>query len=137
MNYMGMVLEDPVDQPSPRYWLLWPGVMFLLAGSFAELGANYKTLWASFKLATKPIVGRFRKVEINENDLIDDPCPPHELVPWWMWTGGLLISGFFTCLVLGLQYDMNVGISILSIIFAAILSIIGAESSGRTNINPV
>ena len=23
MNYMGMVLEDPVHAPSPRYWLVW------------------------------------------------------------------------------------------------------------------
>ena len=23
MNYMSMVLEDPVNAPSPRYWLVW------------------------------------------------------------------------------------------------------------------
>ncbi|KAL9106236.1 MAG: hypothetical protein Q9227_008704 [Pyrenula ochraceoflavens] len=137
MNYMGMVLEDPVNKPSPRYWLLWPGVMLLLVGAFAELGANYKTLWATFKLVMRPIFSRFRKVDINEDDLIQDPAPPHELVPWWMWSGGLVISAFFTCLVMGLQYNMNVGISILAIVFSFILSIIGAESYGRTNINPV
>jgi uncharacterized oligopeptide transporter (OPT) family protein len=23
MNYMGMVMEDPVNAPTPRYWLVW------------------------------------------------------------------------------------------------------------------
>ena len=23
MNYMGMVLEDPINKPTPRYWLIW------------------------------------------------------------------------------------------------------------------
>jgi len=40
MNYMSMVLDDPVNKPSPRYWLVWPGTMLLLAGSFAEVFAN-------------------------------------------------------------------------------------------------
>jgi len=55
----------------------------------------------------------------------------------WMWGGGLLLSIFFSCLVLGLQYKQNVGVTIVSIIFAFIFSFIGAESSGRTNITPV
>ena len=78
-----------------------------------------------------------RRIEIDEKDLIYDPAPPHEQVPVWAWTGGLVISAFFTCLVLGLQYGQNVGISILSIIFAFTFSFIGAESTGRTNITPV
>ena len=23
MNYMGMVMDDPVNAPTPRYWLVW------------------------------------------------------------------------------------------------------------------
>ena len=111
--------------------------MLLLCGSFAELGANYKTLWASLVQMLAPISKSFRKIHVDEHDLIEEPAPLHEQVPWWMWTGGLVISTFFTCIVLGLQYGQNVGISILSIIFAFIFSFIGAESSGRTNITPV
>jgi len=111
--------------------------MLLLCGAFAELGANYKTLFASFVTMLSPFVKVFRNVEFDEKDLIDDPAPPHEQVPWWAWTGGLVISAFFTCLVLGLQYGQNVGVSLLSIVFAFIFSIIGAESTGRTNITRV
>jgi uncharacterized oligopeptide transporter (OPT) family protein len=111
--------------------------MLLLLGSFAELGANYRTLWATFLQLLRPISRGFRKYEVDEKDLIYDPVPPNEQVPWWAWTGGILVSTVVTCVVLGVQYGQNVGVSILSIIFAFIFSVIGAESTGRTNITPV
>ena len=111
--------------------------MLLLCGAFAELGANYKTIYAGLVEALKPWIKSLRRIEIDEKDLIHDPAPAHEQVPWWMWSGGLLLSIFFTCLVLGLQFGQNVGVSILAILFAFIFSFIGAESTGRTNITPV
>jgi hypothetical protein len=48
-----------------------------------------------------------------------------------------VLSTFFSCLVLGLQYKQNVGVTLLGIVFAFIFSFIGAESTGRTNITPV
>ncbi|MCJ1312990.1 hypothetical protein MMC25_006666 [Agyrium rufum] len=137
MNYMGMVMTDPVNAPTPRYWLVWPGTMLLLCGSFSELCANYKTLYASLVQIMAHVFSRFRRIKIDEKDLIHDPCPPDEQVPWWAWTGGIVLSTIVTCIVLGLQYGQNVGVTILAILLAFIFSFIGAESSGRTNINPV
>jgi len=114
-----------------------PGTMLLLCGSFSELGANYTIIWASFAQMLAPLFSRFRKMEIDAKHMIYDPAPLHEQVPWWLWTGGIVISTFFTCLVLGLQYQQNVGVSLLAIVFAFIFSFIGAESTGRTNITPV
>jgi uncharacterized membrane protein YdcZ (DUF606 family) len=136
MNYMGMVLEDPIHKPSPRYWLVWPGTMLLLCASFSELAANYRTIWASFVSLLQPFFKRMRRIEVDEKDLIYDPAPPNEQVPWWLWTGGIVFATFLTCLVLGVQYGQNVGVSILAIIFAFLFSFIGAESAGRTNIIP-
>lgn len=140
INFMNMVLEDPVNAPSPRYWLVWPGTMLLLCGSFAEIGANYKTLWAYLQLAINPITRRFGKggdAKIHDEDLIEDPAPPEEQVPWWMWSGGILFAIFLSCLVLGIQYKQNVGLTILAIVLAFLFSFIGAESAGRTNVIPV
>ena len=136
---MGMVLDDPVHQPSPRYWMVWPGTMLLLAGSFSEVGANYKTIYASIVQLFEPLFRRFRKsdVKYDEADLIEEPCTPDELVPMWMWGGGVVLSIIFTCLIMGLQFKQNVGVTILAILFAFIFSFIGAESCGRTNIIPV
>ncbi|KAK5113887.1 hypothetical protein LTR85_010420 [Meristemomyces frigidus] len=139
INYMGMVLDDPVHAPSPRYWLVWPGTMLLLAGSFAEVASNYKTIYASIVQAFMPLIRRVRKREVtyDEDALIKEPCPPEELVPTWMWGGGIILSIIFTCIIMGLQFKLSVGQTILAILFAFIFSFIGAESCGRTNIIPV
>ena len=85
------VLDDPVNQPSPRYWLVWPGTMLLLAGSFAEVFANYKTIIASFAQLFEPLARLLRKrdVKYNDDDIIEEPCSSSELVPTWMWGGGI------------------------------------------------
>jgi hypothetical protein len=112
--------------------------MLLLCGALAELGANFSTLAASFYSLFEPVIRRFKKNhEIDESKLIYDPAPESEQVPWWLWTGGIVLSTFFSCLVLGLQYKQNVGVTLLGIVFAFIFSFIGAESTGRTNITPV
>jgi len=112
--------------------------LLLLCGAFAELGANGATLVASFYSLFEPVIRRFSKnKEIDESLIIVDPAPQSEQVPWWMWTGGIVLSTFFSCLVLGLQYKQNVGVTLLGIVFAFIFSFIGAESTGRTNITPV
>ena len=156
MNYMSMVLDDPVNAPSPRYWLVWPGTMLLLAGSFAEVFANYKSIFASFAQLFEPLISKFRKggPRYNKDDLIEEPCPEHELVPLWMWGGGIVLSIIFTCIIMALQFKLSVGQTILAILFgksyhcpreeaiqadflkAFIFSFIGAESCGRTNIIP-
>ena len=141
MNYMNMVLSDPVNDPSPRYWMIWPGTMLLLCASFSEIFANYKAIYNSLKIACAPLLARLRRskktVEVDETAAIQDPCPPHEQVPLWMWTTGILISIIFSCAILGTQYKQNVGITLLAVVFAFIFSLIGTESSGRTNIIPV
>lgn len=91
MNYQGMVLDDPVNAPSPRYWLVWPGTMLLLAGAFAEVFANYKALWATLLQVLEPVLMKVRgkAPTYNKDDLIEEPCTKDELVPAWMWGGGL------------------------------------------------
>jgi hypothetical protein len=110
--------------------------MLLLCASFSELLASYKTFYYSAVSMMTPVFQRLRRVEIAEEELIYDPAPPSEQVPFWMWAGGIILASFFTCLVLGLQYGQNVGVSVLAIVFAFIFSFIGAESTGRTNITP-
>ena len=81
-----------MNKPSPRYWLVWPGTMLLLAGAFAELFANYKTLYATMVQLFEPIVHkvfRNRDVNYNEDDVIEEPCTEEELIPLWLWGGGI------------------------------------------------
>ena len=40
ISYQALSFSDPekyITQPSPRYWLLWPGVLIMLMYSFADI----------------------------------------------------------------------------------------------------
>ena len=40
VSYQGLSFDDPdayVHNPSPRYWLLWPGVLMMFVYSVSEL----------------------------------------------------------------------------------------------------
>ena len=55
----------------------------------------------------------------------------------WAWIGGLLISIIMCCALMGTQFHVNVGETILALILAFLFSFIGVQSSGYTDINPV
>jgi hypothetical protein len=148
-------LEDPINQPSPRYWLLWPGTLMLLCASFAEVACNWRSLYAAMRSACGMLLQRFSKNDIQDDVL--DPVPEHERVPFWAWGSLLVLSTIVTCTVMGVQFGQNVGVTLLgvstsgyaaclprlttlkhvAIVFSFLFSFIGCESSGRTNINPV
>ncbi|KAH7915483.1 OPT oligopeptide transporter protein-domain-containing protein [Hygrophoropsis aurantiaca] len=139
MNYDDMSLTDPINHPSPRYWLVWPGTLMLLCTSFAEVACNSKTLFLAARNAMHTMLGRFRMFSGDDDakDAIFDPVPEEERVPLWLWGSVLLTSIVITCIVMGVQFGQNVGVTLLAILFAFLFSFIGCESSGRTNINPV
>jgi len=144
MNYNSFSLKDPVHRPSPRYWNLWVGVMVMLCASFAEIGMNAPILYRGMRRAVLetmhqvPATRNFANNHlVSDGEEIEDPSPKEQLVPAWMWSSGVLLAIFFSCLVLGLQFHVNVGITILSVILAFVFSFIAAQSSGATDINPV
>ncbi|KAH0839377.1 OPT oligopeptide transporter protein-domain-containing protein [Lanmaoa asiatica] len=142
MNYASMSLTDPINHPSPRYWLVWPGTLMLLCTSFAEVGCNWKSIYAAIRTMVSSITKRLRKEPLDADkptreDHFADPVPADERVPLWMWGSVLILSIIVSCVVMGVQFGQNVGITLLAIIFAFLFSFIGCESSGRTNINPV
>jgi hypothetical protein len=50
VSYFGLRFTDLdayVNNPSPRYWLLWPGVLMMLVYSFVELFVNLAPIFRS------------------------------------------------------------------------------------------
>ncbi|KAG8925932.1 hypothetical protein FRC02_009309 [Tulasnella sp. 418] len=149
ISYMSMTMKDPINAPSPRYWMLWPGVMIMLCYSFAEVAWSAPLFYRSFKSAYANIVyfikerraaraGReFNDPKPVEQENSDDPAPPHEQVPVWAWMGGLSLATAGTLIVGKLSFGMDVGVGILALILAFIFSFIGVQSSGTTDVNPV
>lgn len=149
MSYKSLDLADPVNEPSARYFLLWPGLMILMCATFTEVAMNAPALWKGLKLVVAssarrlPSSRRFERTKADADAYLlrkdqedDDPAPLNERVPKWMWASGVSLTMFFTCLVLGLQYDMNVGLSILAVILGFLFSCIATQSAATADIAP-
>ena len=121
----------------------------MLCSSFAEIAASAPIFWRSFKQVYRSATfeyqswsarrtGRTFTGTLRQEDIaLDDPALPHEQVPVWAWTAGLALSVLGTIIVGKLSFGMDVGVSILALIFAFIFSFIGVQSSGTTDVNPV
>ncbi|KAF2090219.1 oligopeptide transporter [Saccharata proteae CBS 121410] len=140
------------DTPSPRYWLLWPGVLCMIAVSFTELVVQWKifvyggrALWrgccggiyAVGKACGKQL-GWFqeRSVQDQEN-VVEDPAAPEDQVKMWMWMPGLILSIICICIVMGIEFDMPVGMSLLSVFLAFFFSFLAIQCTGATDITPL
>ena len=55
----------------------------------------------------------------------------------WMWLPGLVLSIICICVVLGVEFDMPVGMSLLSVFLAFFFSFIAIQCTGVTDITPL
>lgn len=152
INFYSFNLDDPKNAPSPRYWLLWPGVMVMICASFAELGVQYKMIWSAMKSGFKGISGgiegileRFGKSsaflkkasELDIDEQVKDPFPDEQQVKTWQWFIPLILTIIFTCLVLGLQYHLSIGLSLLSIVLGFLFASLAIQCTGATDVTPL
>ncbi|CUS14945.1 unnamed protein product [Tuber aestivum] len=152
VSFYSFNLKDPINSPSPRYWLLWPGVLVMLAASFAELFVQYKLIWFAFKSARKgiamglstglskfgkrsPFLEKHSRIEVE--DLVEDPASEDDQVKLWQWGPSLIVTIIATCIVLGLQYHLNVGMSILAILLGFIFAFLVIQCTGVSDATPL
>ncbi|TFK32332.1 oligopeptide transporter [Crucibulum laeve] len=139
VSYFGLSFADPeryITEPSPRYWLLWPGVLIMLLYSFADVVLSLGPLARGLKKADLNPIAIFRnRNTLNEND--EDQTPIEDRIPTSWWTIGLLCSTIMACAILATQFHMNVGEALLALILGFIFSFIGVQSTGHTDVNPV
>ena len=135
------------NNPSPRFWLLWPGVLLMIVVSFTELALQYKVFYyvskavfracCSYVNKIKPSPWFERRARQEQDALVEDTAEDHELVKWWMWLPLLIIVIICTCVVLGVLFDMPVGMSLLSIFLAFFFSFLAVQCAGVTDITPL
>ncbi|KFY17333.1 hypothetical protein V492_00743 [Pseudogymnoascus sp. VKM F-4246] len=141
------------ETPSPRYWLLWPGVMIMVCASLAELFIQYKVIWIAFKTVFRQVnvaideAARKRgKVipfcarhagTIDASDLVEDPFPPHQQVKDWMWMLGLVVTLVVSFVICHFQWQMNVGLTILACVLGFIFAFLCIQIGAVTDTTPL
>jgi len=139
------------DTPSPRYWMLWPGVLAMITISFTELLLQWPIIWFAFKAVYRAVatgiydLARKRGKDIpflkvkpqDESNLVQDPADPSELPRLWWWMPGLFASIIGMCAVLSAEFGLPIGMSLLSIFLAFFFSFLAIQCTGVTDITPL
>lgn len=142
-------------KPSPRYWLLWPGVMIMVCVSLAELFIQYKIIWIGLKTVSRQAHGGINEFLIkrgknvayfanhsqsSEDDdkyLVKDSARPEDQVPAWMWLTGLLASTVIAIIIMALQWGMNPGLTILALLLSFLFSFLAIQIGAVTDQTPL
>lgn len=135
-------------------FFLWPGIALMVLSSITELLIRYETLWRAAKGGVLESARAIRRgyywVKFNvfrvpkpadydphAGEVPDDQYSQSELVPTWWWAGGLVVCIVYTCAIMGEYFGMPVYQSIVAIICAFLLSFVGIQAAGETDINPI
>ncbi|KAI1185606.1 OPT oligopeptide transporter protein-domain-containing protein [Nemania serpens] len=141
--------------PSPRYWLLWPGVLIMVATSIAELLVQYKVLAHAGKAVWKAMSGGINDLFIkvtgkpspffeaqagrfqDDGDMVADPARPEDQVPMWQWMSGLLLSIVVGIIVFNYQWGMGPGLTILACLLGFLFSFLAIQIGAVTDQTPL
>ncbi|TQN67267.1 putative metal-nicotianamine transporter YSL5 [Colletotrichum shisoi] len=144
-----------VGPPSPRYWLLWPGVMVMVCSSMGELLVHWKVIYFGFRAGWRSICLSIHETAMKKNkrieffakyaeaeekleaDAVEDPATPDQQVKTWIWVVGLFASIILACIVMGLQWKVNVGITILALVLAFLFSFLAIQIGAVTDQTPL
>jgi len=85
---ISMRSPDMINQPTAKYWFLWPGVVCMIAASFTDVAVNGKVIFGGVKdMVMGAVYKLLRKTYTSPNlqDEIEDPASSREQVPTWVW----------------------------------------------------
>lgn len=140
--------------PSPRYWLLWPGVMVMVCSSMAELFVQYKAIWTGVRSLWNQACGgindsltargkssaffaKHGAPMVKPENQVEDPFPEEEQVKSWMWLLGLVAALVIGMLVFHFQWEMHPGLTVLAIVLAFLFSFLAIQIGAVTDATPL
>ncbi|KAM7215417.1 OPT oligopeptide transporter domain containing protein [Rhypophila decipiens] len=142
------------EPPSPRYWLLWPGVMVMVCSSMAELIVQYKVIGYGFKTIwyqscsginhrlvakgkTSKFFSKYGAPREKTEDEVEDFAAPEDQVKHWMWLVGLLATVVIAMIIFHFQWDMHPGLTILACLLAFLFSFLAIQIGAVTDTTPL
>lgn len=147
-------IDKPGFIPSPRYWMLWPGVMVLLVYSLIEFFIHFRVLYDGMVFAFRELCvtidaqlkkrgksSRFierQAARVNDaNSLIEDFATPEQQVPVYVWLPGTIIMMVVACLVCHFQFHMNAGYAIVACLLGIIFAFMSIYGGAVTDVTPL
>lgn len=140
-------------KPSPRYWLLWPGVMIMVCCALAELLIQYKIIWFALKtvgrsgcrglngfLAKRGKSSAFlekRSAVLENENVVADPARDEDQVKPWMWILGLVVAIVIAIVIGEVQWGVNGGLIILALILAFLFAFLCIQIGAVTDQTPL
>ncbi|KAF2139769.1 uncharacterized protein K452DRAFT_275283 [Aplosporella prunicola CBS 121167] len=152
----GMLSEDftTADHPSPRYWLLWPGVSCMIAVACTDLLCQWRTFWLTGHAMYRSLASRvsYPKLlphlkgwtripgSVEEKEVApkkENYLQEEEVLEASMWAPGLLLTVVLTCIVMQKQFGVEIGQTLLALFLSSIFSFIAIQASGATDVTPL
>lgn len=120
-------MDKPGNIPSPRYWLLWPGVMIMVCYSFAEMLSHWRVIWMGmiYVWTNLKTAGRELQVSLEKSSgprhgqitissvasVEDEPglSEHQEQTSAWVWGTGCLLILIVSCVIFEVQFGISWG----------------------------
>jgi uncharacterized oligopeptide transporter (OPT) family protein len=135
MTYLSLNLQDPINNPSPRYWMLWPSVFVMLCASITDIACQWRSwvrlatlIWVYAAKGGNRVVLLLRGRESETlgrqagkhvgSPALPDPSTPQQKTKWWEFWPSLTAGALLACLIMTLHY---VSCRVLSIFRVVIL----------------
>ncbi|KAF5547476.1 metal-nicotianamine transporter YSL11 [Fusarium mexicanum] len=146
-------VDDPDYVPSPRYWMLWPGVMVLMVYSLIEFFLHGKVVWDGIKFAVhesaRSINNRLQArghsnawfakqaAKADADGGVEDFASAQEQVPTWVWVVGTLAALVLAMIVSEVQFHMNAGLALLACVLGVIFAFMSIYGGAVTDCAPL
>ncbi|KFA66446.1 hypothetical protein S40285_08527 [Stachybotrys chlorohalonatus IBT 40285] len=149
------VSDDPDWIPSPRYWMLWPGVAVLIVYSLVEFLLHFRVIYEGAKYAFRegcaglnhrmqargrsyPFLEKQAAKAAEESEhLVEDFAPKDQQVPTWLWMTGSLVFLVVAIIVCEVQFNLNAGMAILACLLGILFAFLSIYGGAVTDCTPL
>ncbi|KAJ1984279.1 OPT super [Dimargaris verticillata] len=151
-HYKGWAPGDVNDwKTGSKGWILWISLAVMIAESLVSLGVitfkEVRRYWAKFRQSRQGTDLQDQAATmgnalanpsfLDAMDLDNLDVHPRYLVPNWVVYGGLLVSSILCVVAMTILFGIPVYATILGVVLACLLSILGVRALGETDLNPV
>ncbi|KAF7617533.1 hypothetical protein AFLA_006453 [Aspergillus flavus NRRL3357] len=138
VSYFSLSAEyADAQHPSPRYWLLWPGVVCMIAAAFTELFCQWRVIWIAARGFWQALKTRRQKEYTYTTIGGEKNLANEDDIRLWMWLPGLVVIIVVTCFITSVQFEMSVAETLLALTLAFLLSLLAIHASGATDTVPL